>query len=100
MNITSLIPTGMENKITSAELARLAGLKSVRELQHAIETERLAGAVICSSGENGGGYFLHETTTELRQHVKTVDSRAQNTLKSNAAARRALKELEQSENNN
>jgi hypothetical protein len=94
MSILSLIPTGIEHKISSSELAKNAGCKNIRELRAMIERERLSGAVICSTAEDGGGYFLHENVFELRQHVNTIEAKARNTWKSNAAARAALRELE------
>ncbi len=49
---------GKQNAIKSQKLADLTGCKSIRELQEVIAAERAAGAVILSTCQNGGGYFL------------------------------------------
>ena len=54
--IASLLRVGKENAISTKELVRLSGCKSVRDLQECIFQERCAGAIICSG--SGAGYWL------------------------------------------
>ena len=53
--IMSLLPVGKENAISTADLVRLTGCKSPRDLQERIAYERNHGAVICSG--SGRGYW-------------------------------------------
>ena len=80
---------GKENAIRSADLAKILGYKSVRELQKQVESERLAGYVIlCDS--HGSGYYLSDDPVELRRFVKTLNARAVNTIRASESAQRAL----------
>lgn len=90
--IASLLPVGKENAIPTAELVRLAGCSSARELQHYIAQERKAGAVICSS--TTGGYFLPEDRKEIAEFRRSLRSRAENTLIAIRSAERALNSAE------
>ena len=96
--IYSLLLEGAENAIPSKELARMAGLRSVRQLQDEIAQERDAGAVILSTCRNGGGYYLPaEGDTgrrEIEEYVRTLKSRALNTLRAIRSARAALSDLD------
>lgn len=82
---------GRENAISSQKLADLLGCKSVRELQKIISKERAAGAVILSTAENGGGYFLPRNAGEIKEFIKTLESRGQNTLMALKSAREYLR---------
>ena len=67
----------------------LAGCSSIRQLQHEIESERLAGALILSSAE---GYFLPDCDpdkgrAEVRAYVTTLRRRALSILRNLKAAR-------------
>lgn len=80
---------GRENAIPSAVLADMLMFQSVRELQKQIERERAAGAVILSD-PTGGGYYLSNDPLELRSFIRTMYSRADNTLRAAESAQRAL----------
>lgn len=83
---------GKENAIPSKALAAVLGFKSVRELQKRVELERSKGAVIlCDS--HGAGYYLSEHPAELRRFIRTLNSRAANTIRASASAQDALDQL-------
>ena len=88
--ISDLLPEGRENAIPAKELARLAGLSSVRELQKKIAHERARGAVILSTCESGGGYFRPASRDEIRDFINTLESRARNTRCALHSAKAAL----------
>ncbi len=96
--ISDLLLEGAENAIPSKELARMAGLRSVRQLQEEIAQERDAGAVILSTCRNGGGYYLPTSGDagryEIEEYVRTLKSRALNTLRAIRSARAALNDLD------
>lgn len=87
--IESLLPVGKENAISTAELVRLSGCKSARDLQQRIANERNHGAVICSG--SGRGYWKPKDRQEIQEFVKTMDARALNTLRAAKSARAVLK---------
>lgn len=89
--IENFLSVGKQNAIPSQRLADLAGCKSVRELQQIIAEERAAGAVILSTCENGGGYFLPKSADEVKEFVRTLESRGKNTLAALKSARNYLK---------
>ncbi len=78
--------------LKSDELLLLCGLPSRRALEKQVETERLEGRVICSSGK---GYYLPETEEETRAFVQLMESRAKKTFMVIKAARARLKEIEE-----
>lgn len=83
---------GRINAIRSADLAKLLGYKSIRELQKQVEAERAAGYVIlCDS--HGAGYYLSDDPVELRRFIKTLNARAANTIRASESAQRALNDL-------
>lgn len=87
--VEDFLREGKENAIPSKQLADLAGCKSVRELQEKIADERAAGAVILSTCENGGGYFLPdpENVGEVKEFIRTLENRGKNTLLALKSAR-------------
>lgn len=87
--IMSLLPVGKENAISTVELVRLSGCKSVRDLQEHIAYERNHGAVICSG--SGRGYWRPKDRQEIQEFVKTMDARALNTLRAAKSAKAVLK---------
>ena len=89
--IVDLLLVGRENAIPSKDLAKLAGLSSVRELQRLIARERAAGEVILSTCESGGGYLRPACQDEIRAFVRTLDARAKNTNCALRSAQAALK---------
>lgn len=89
--IEKFLLEGKHNAVTSQRLAELAGCKSVRELQQVISEERAAGAVILSTAENGGGYFLPANVSEVKEFIQTLERRGKNTLEALKSARNYLK---------
>ena len=96
-NILDFIPTGEENAISSENLMNLGGYKSIQDLQKHIELLRNQGHIICSATQPPGGYFIHQNRQELAAFVRTLENRAGNTLRSLESARKALSEMESSE---
>lgn len=96
--IFCLLPMGEANAISSKTLAKMAGYKSVRDLQHGVAAERDSGALILSTCRNGGGYYRPsdgpEGQAEISHFVATLRSRALNTLKALRAAKAALAKAE------
>ena len=80
---------GRENAIPSAVLVNMHLFSSPRELQRQIERERAAGAVILSD-PHGAGYYRSTDPRELRQFIRTMYTRAGNTLRAAESAQRAL----------
>ena len=94
--IENFLLVGKQNAIKSQKLADLARCKSVRELQEIIATERAAGAVILSTCQNGGGYYLPSgDRREVAEFITTLQNRAKNTLLALKSAKRYLKKLEE-----
>lgn len=81
---------GKAAAIASKPLAEALGFRSVRELQKQIEKERAAGAVILSTTQNGGGYFLSDDPAELLRFTRTLEARARNTIRAANSAHKAL----------
>ncbi len=92
--IEKFLLEGKQNAIASQKLANLTGCKSVRELQELIAEERAAGAVILSTAENGGGYFLPGNIGEVRAFIRTLESRGKNTLAALRSAKAYLRQME------
>lgn len=88
--IVDLLPTGKCNAIDSQLLADLLGCKSVRELQSLISAERAAGAVILSTCNDGGGYYLPANDQEVQEFIRTLEARGKNTLLALKSARAYL----------
>ena len=91
--IESLLLHGAENALSTADLVRLAGCETARQLQKDIAFERAHGALILSS--TTGGYFLPDCgekgRRELLDYVRTLHARAFNTLKAAKYAKAALR---------
>lgn len=94
--VKEALHTGKENAISAQALCNFLGFNSVRELQHEISRERNAGAVILSTCQDGGGYFLPGNDREVRQFIRTLESRANNTFEALCSARRYLRQQESS----
>lgn len=96
--IFDLLPQGEANAIRTCELVRLTGVRSARDLQNRIATERENGYIILSSCRNGGGYYRpsdgQEGQREIAAFIQTLRARALNTLKVLKAARKALEGAE------
>lgn len=100
--ISSLLLHGEDHAIPTADLVRLAGVKSARELQNRIAFERDRGALILSSCRNGGGYFLpadgEAGRQEIKAFIRTLNARALNTIRAFKAAMAELGETAELEN--
>jgi len=88
--VFDFLPYGKENAISSKALTKALGFQNIRDLQKKIERERAAGAVILSTDQNGGGYFLSNDPDELRRFTRTLNARAKHTLRAAESAKRAL----------
>lgn len=91
--IEDFLLVGKKNAISSQRLADLAGCKSIRELQQVITEERAAGAVILSTCQDGGGYFLPQNAEEVREFIVTLESRGKHTLLALDSARAYLNQI-------
>lgn len=96
--IMEVLPTGKENAINSQELCNRLGFDSIRELQLEIARERKAGAVILSTCQEGGGYFLPGNCQEVKQFIRTLENRARNTFMALRSARAFLDQQEEKNN--
>ncbi len=94
--VMEALHAGKENAISAQELCDYLGFNSVRELQYEISRERKAGAVILSTCQEGGGYFLPGNDGEVRQFIRTLENRAKNTFEALRSARGFLRQQEQS----
>lgn len=96
INIINLIPVGKANAITCKELSRLTGV-SHRAIKGTISKCRRKGGIICSSlDDNNGGYFIYSNIDELREYVRSEQTRIDT---AQAALQSAIKELERISNN-
>lgn len=98
--ISDFLTAGKRNAVSSQRLADLSGCKSVRELQQIVAIERAAGAVILSTCENGGGYFLPdpENLGEVKAFIQTLENRGKNTLMALESARAYLVRMDGEKN--
>lgn len=97
--VERLLLHGQENAQSAPELAKLAGMRSMRELQLQIARERAAGALILSScrGKNSGYYLPGEGTAgrlELSRYVASMMRRGTRCMAAALAAREALRQVE------
>lgn len=90
--IENLLLEGKQNAIASQSLADLMGCGSVRELQEIIAEERASGAVILSTCQNGGGYYLPGNVGEVKEFIRTLENRGKNTLLALESARKYLEQ--------
>lgn len=95
--VMEALHTGKENAINAQALCDYLGFNSVRELQNEIARERKAGAVILSTCQEGGGYFLPSNNREVRQFIRTLENRAKNTFEALRSARGFLRQQEVTE---
>lgn len=92
--VVELLSEGSKNAISGNDLCRALHLKSTRELQQIIAIERKNGAVILSTCNGNGGYYLPSGRTELKEFIKTLSNRANHTLDAIKSAKVMLKEIE------
>ncbi|MEY8356970.1 hypothetical protein AALB39_27000 [Lachnospiraceae bacterium 54-53] len=89
------LQAGKENAISAQELCTYLKFDNVRELQKEIARERKAGAVILSTCQEGGGYFLPGNDQEVKQFIKTLENRARNTFAALHSAKGLLRQQEE-----
>ncbi len=89
--VRDMLPKGKENAIPAKDLTDYLGMGSVRELQQEISRERAAGAVILSTCQERGGYYLPATDQEVREFIRTLENRGKNTLLALKSAKNYLR---------
>jgi len=92
--VEELLSKGKENARTTEELMRACNFSHKRELTQQIARERAAGAIICSTTADNGGYYLPATRAEVAEFVDSMSNRAKNTFKAVRAARKYLKQMD------
>ncbi|MCB7317149.1 hypothetical protein [Lacrimispora sp. 210928-DFI.3.58] len=92
--VADILPEGKENAVSSEALCNFLGFGSVRELQKQIARERAAGAVILSTCQDDGGYFLPGNDQEVKEFIRTLESRGKKTLLALRSARKLLRRQE------
>ena len=85
---TTILPTGKENAISSADLTVLMGFETTRALQSDIARSRDAGQIILSSTQ--GGYYLPKDDAEIQEFIAVLRARAINTFRALKSAREYL----------
>lgn len=91
--IEEILHTGIQNALSPEYLAAVTGLDSVRAVQKQIERERRGGAVILSSTQPPGGYYLPANREEVRRFIRTLENRAGETMRVLDSARKYLEEF-------
>ena len=94
MRISDFLEPGLENRITGRELQAATGL-SETVLRKRIHDERMSGALILSSSENGrNGYFLPANLNELKAFDRFLEGTAASYEELRPTFRKAIAELE------
>lgn len=91
--VEEVLKTGQRNALSPEYLAKRLNLGTVRALQKQVEKERREGAVILSTSIPPGGYYLPENEREVRQFIRTLENRADNTLGALKSARAYLEKV-------
>ncbi len=95
--IARFLPCGKNNAISTKTLLNLTKLKTPRELQQAIESERKHGAAILTNPT--GGYYLpaedaEEAIRELKGFIQYMTRKGHGCLRSAKPARKLLADLQ------
>ena len=90
LHIVTMLGVGPDNAVTRAELAQRLGVTQ-REVGERVHTERVRGAVICSSPYHKG-YYLPSGPEDTREYIKTMTSRARNTFAAITSAKKYHRE--------
>lgn len=77
--IEELLSRGRGRAVPLTALCEATG-KGEREVRKQISRERLAGALILSAMENGGGYYLPADGAEVRSFARSMAHRAAETM--------------------
>lgn len=91
--VEEILHTGIQNALSPEYLAAVLNLGTVRALQKQIERERREGAVILSSTQPPGGYYLPANREEVRRFIRTLENRAGETMRALDSARKYLEEF-------
>ena len=91
--VEDLLKHGKENACTTATLCQLLNMDT-RTLQAEIAREREDGAVILSTCQGSGGYYLPSNTEEVQEFIRTLEARGKRTLGALKSAKRYLKQQE------
>lgn len=94
VSIAELLPIGKVNAIKTNDLLKYFNGISVRKLRGMISYERKKGRIICSTKENGGGYYLPENKAELREFVEWASQEAHSLQEAIKSAVKALEILD------
>ena len=94
MIVADVLPGGKETAVSAEVLCNRLGFETVREMQKEIARERAAGAVLLSSCQVDGGYFLPGNVQEVRAFIKTLKNWGRNTLLALKSARKLLRQQE------
>lgn len=89
--IYDLLPMGKENRVASAELMRQTGITDQRQLRRQIRTERIAGKLIASTTERGGGYYVPGSLEEVKEFLEQMEHRAKGIFFTVKGTREAVK---------
>ena len=74
--LTDFIPEGRNFAITGAEIGKISGLGSARNVNMAIHDSRVAGVFICNAMEHPFGYFLPDRVEDIIHFVRQMNSRS------------------------
>ena len=95
--ISRLLMHGAENAMPKGQIMALAGLTAERQFLKLVEAERKHGALILSTREHGGGWYLPDKgekgRAEIERHRATLVSKAVSMLRTAEAERMALNVL-------
>ena len=75
VSIYDLLELGKENKKSTRDLMKITGLDE-RTLRDVVRRERLAGKLIVSTKESGGGYYIPKNAGELKEFLDTMTKEA------------------------
>lgn len=90
MNLIDLIPTGKENRISTAMLKSITHLDPA-VIRREINKARSDGEPICSDGD---GYYYAETPNELNHTIKRMNSRIHKQIRAREGLKKAQRKLE------
>lgn len=91
MDILRFIPTGKENRLTTAALMNEAGFNDSADLRRAIATARKSGEPICNDGD---GYYIAERPEEIERSIRRMGSRISKQIVAKKGLEKAARKLE------
>lgn len=92
MRIEDFIPEGAESPVTARELKRRTGA-DVRVITAAIQARRRAGVPICAKRDENPGYFIAQTSDELREYCGRLKHEEAELRKTRKACEKLITEL-------